>query len=160
MYTRKVSSSLGQITLASDGDALCGLWFDGQSYFPDTSSWIECNGCSSAKVFDAVERYLGDYFAGRVPEISFKLLLRGTPFQERVWTELLSISCGDTVTYGDIARKLSGGVSASRAIGTAVGRNPVSIIVPCHRVIGSSGQLTGYAGGLDRKIALLKIERE
>lgn len=148
-------SPLGGITLAGEGDALTGLWFDGQAHFGstlDTQSdkfWLP--------VFEDACRWLDSYFAGRIPDFVPKLDLRGTPFRHRVWQALLDIPYGETVSYGELARRLA--CPSARAVGSAVGRNPVSLIVPCHRVLGSGGALTGYAGGLERKRWLLQLEK-
>ena len=148
--------------LASDGEALTGLWFDGQKYFGSTLG-APASPPAKLPVFDEARRWLGIYFSGRIVETfhetSLPLLsLRGTPFQQRVWKEILTIPYGQTVTYGELARRL--GCRSAQAVGGAVGRNPISIIVPCHRVVGADGSLTGYAGGLDRKRALLELEQK
>ena len=109
-------------------------------------------------VFDATRQWLDAYFAGTIPQAMPPLMFRGTAFQQHVWAELLTVPYGQTVTYGDIARLI--GCRSAQAVGGAVGRNPISIIVPCHRVVGSDGSLTGYAGGLDRKRALLQLEQK
>ena len=146
-------SPLGQITLAGEGDALAGLWFEGQKHFastlgPDaTEGWLP--------VFDEVKRWLDIFFSGTEPGFTPRLDLRGTPFRQKVCKELLTIPYGKTVTYGELARRVG---SSPRAIGGAVGHNPVSLIVPCHRVIGADNRLTGYAGGLDLKARLLLLE--
>ena len=146
-------SPLGQITLAGEGDALAGLWFEGQKHFastlgPDaTEGWLP--------VCDEVNRWLDIFFSGTEPGFTPRLDLRGTPFRQKVWKELLTIPYGKTVTYGELARRVG---SSPRAIGGAVGHNPVSLIVPCHRVIGADNRLTGYAGGLDLKARLLLLE--
>ena len=148
------SSPLGGITLAGSGDSLTGLWFDGQAHFVATldghceEGWLP--------VFDDAFRWLDSYFGGYVPSHIPNLDLRGSSFQQAVWRALLDIPYGETVTYGDLARRLD---SSPRAVGGAVGRNPVSLIVPCHRVVGTDGRLTGYAGGLARKARLLELER-
>ena len=132
--------------------ALVGLWFEGQKHFgltPDTE------GETPALLM--ARRWVAAYFAGEaLPEMP-PVNPQGTAFQKRVWAALREIPYGQTVTYGDLAKRLS---SSPRAVGSAVGRNPISLILPCHRVVGAGGQLTGYAGGLDRKTALLEMERE
>ena len=161
---RHYASPLGGITLAAeaDTDALCGLWFDGQKYFGNTA------GARSASpvrlpVFEEACRWLDLYFSGRDPGFTPPLSLRTTPFRRAVWQELLAIPFGQTCSYAEIARRIaarSGRASMSaQAVGGAVGHNPVSLIIPCHRVVGSDGSLTGYAGGLDRKARLLRLER-
>ena len=155
-YTGHYLSPLGAITLASDGTALTGLWFDGQKYFARTLT----GACEerALPVFAQAAQWLDTYFDGRIPEGAPPLRLIGTEFQRRVWAFLLTIPYGQTASYGQIARAVAG-PGAARAVGSAIGRNPVSLIVPCHRAIGSGGRLTGYAGGLDRKAWLLHLER-
>lgn len=146
-------SPLGEITLGSRGEALCGLWFAGQKYF--------ARGLSPERevrdlpVFRETLRWLEAYFSGGVPDFLPPLAPEGTPFQRRVWKALLAVPYGETVTYGALAAQLD---TSPRAVGSAVGHNPISILIPCHRVVGSAGSLTGYAGGLDRKRALLALE--
>ena len=147
-------SPLGGITLAGSGDALTGLWFDAQAHFGSTLG----GACDELwlPVFDDAFRWLDSYFGGYVPEFTPRLDLRGTPFQEAVWRALLEIPYGETETYGALARRLG---SSPRAVGGAVGRNPVSLIVPCHRVVGAGGLLGGYAAGPARKARLLQLEQ-
>lgn len=154
VYTRLYASPLGEITLAATEDALTGLWFEGQAHFGATLDGPCAEG--RTPVLDDAFRWLDSYFGGYVPGFTPQLELRGTPFQRRVWETLLTIPYGETLTYGALARQLE---SSSRAVGGAVGRNPVSLIVPCHRVVGTGGRLVGYAGGLDRKARLLLLER-
>lgn len=159
-YVWHYDSLLGDITLASDGEALTGLWFDGQRHFASTlgGEYEE----KPLPVFEQATRWLDAYFAGRVPDLTPPLHLIGTPFQKAVWELLLTIPCGETRSYGELAAKLTGerGIPrvSARAVGAAVGRNPISLIIPCHRVLGADGRLTGYAGGLERKRALLTLE--
>lgn len=164
-YTAHYNSPLGGITLASDGQALTGLWLDGQKHFGSTLGMKAASPATGRTqeysptkipVFDKTRRWLDIYFSGREPDFKPALSLRGTPFQQRVWEMLLTIPYGQTVTYGGLARRLD--CHSAQAVGGAVGRNPISIIVPCHRVVGSDGSLTGYAAGLDRKRALLQLE--
>ena len=147
-YLNRYISPLGDITLASDGNALTGLWFGryGEGREKDLP------------VFDAAKRWLNIYFKGNAPDFMLPLNLRGSDFRKAVWKILLTIPFGKTMTYGEIAKKFSDRMSA-QAVGNAVGHNPVSIIVPCHRVIGANGKLTGYAGGPDKKIRLLELEK-
>lgn len=155
-YLNRYISPLGDITLSSDGEALTGLWFDGQKYFADTIS-----GDTSEKnlpVFDTAKRWLDLYFKGNAPDFIPPLNLRGSGFRKAVWDILLTIPFGQTMTYGQIAARFSSRMSA-QAVGGAVGHNPVAIIVPCHRVLGANGNLTGYAAGLDKKIKLLELEK-
>lgn len=157
----RYDSPLGGITLASDGEALTGLRFDGQKNYGES-------GCSARKqqalpVFSAAVRWLDLYFAGNIPGFTPPLDPAGTKFQKEVWEILLSIPYGTTVSYGEIAAvlaKRTGRTAMSaQAVGGAVGRNPVAIIIPCHRVIGADGSLTGYAAGLDKKEKLLLLEQ-
>lgn len=125
-----------------------------------TSSRLACGDCTSSGLLLAeAGRQLGEYFAGLRTEFDLSLELGGTPFQQLVWAELLRIPYGETATYGELAERI-GRPTAARAVGLANGRNPISIVVPCHRVIGSSGDLTGYGGGIDRKRQLLDWERQ
>jgi len=153
-------SPLGPVTLASDGEALTGLWFDGQKYFGSMISQPVKEGC--IPVFDETIQWLKIYFSGREPDFTPALCLHATPFRERVWQILLTIPFGQTMTYGEVAERVAyqqgGGAKSSQAVGSAVGHNPISLIIPCHRVVGAQGQLTGYAGGLGRKEWLLKME--
>ena len=149
-------SPLGPMILAATERGLAGLWFEGQRHLPDTSGWPQAQ--EHPVLVQAVTQ-LRDYFAGRRTRFDLPLDLQGgTPFQQSVWQALLAIPAGGTASYGDLSRRV-GRPSAVRAVGAAVGRNPVSIIVPCHRVLGRDGSLTGYAGGLERKSALLGLER-
>ena len=154
-YTYHYSSPLGGITLASDGEALTGLWFDGQKYFADTLDAEHCE--KPLPIFDETAKWLDLYFAGIVPDFTPKLSPRGTSFRRRVWDVLLTIPYGQTMTYGEIAKAL--GCRSSQAVGGAVGHNPISLIIPCHRVVGADGSLTGYAGGVDKKRRLLEMEQ-
>ena len=152
----RIASPLGTMLLARTAAGLAGVWFDRQKHHPGE---IAAPECGDDPLLLATARQLRDYFAGNVGAFDLPLDLQGTDFQRSVWRVLLEIAPGTTRSYGDVARAV-GLPSASRAVGAAVGRNPVSIIVPCHRVVGSSGALTGYAGGLDRKTSLLRIEAE
>ena len=161
-HTAHYDSPLGGIKLASDGKALTGLWFDGQKYFGSTlctaTSTLGRTQGYAPTVFDETRRWLDIYFSGNKPDFMPPIILCGTPFQQRVWEVLLTIPYGQMVTYGELARRL--GCRSAQGVGGAVGRNPISIIVPCHRVVGVDGSLTGYAGGLDRKRALLALEQK
>lgn len=150
----RIASPLGEILLARMERGLAGLWFAGQKDHPGTLAVPQDGG---DPLFADVERQLDEYWRGQRREFEVPLDLHGTPFQRTVWDALLRVPYGVTWTYRRIAEQL-GSLTATRAVGAAVGRNPVSIIVPCHRVIGSSGSLTGYAGGLERKIELLRLE--
>jgi len=141
--------------LAASDNQLVGIWFEGQAHLPDLSS---CAPDAGQPVLQQAKAQLLDYFAGQRQQFDLPLnLATGTTFQQAVWQALLSIPFGATCSYGQLANRI-GKPSAVRAVGAAVGRNPLTIIVPCHRVIGASGSLTGYAGGLDRKTALLQLE--
>jgi methylated-DNA-[protein]-cysteine S-methyltransferase len=150
----RIASPLGPLLLARTRDGLAGAWFENQKHHPAPIAAPERDDdallCRAARELEA-------YFDGDEAGFDVPLDLHGTPFQRAVWGELLKLERGATCSYGDIARRL-GRPTAGRAVGAAVGRNPVSIIVPCHRVVGSTGSLTGYAGGLERKTALLRIE--
>lgn len=160
-FTHHYSSPLGGITLASDGDALIGLWFDGQKYFADTLKPEHCE--KDLPVFDASVRWLDIYFSGKAPDFTPPLSMKTSTFRKAVWEILLTIPYGQTMTYGEIARRIAKqrGLThmSSQAVGGAVGHNPISLIIPCHRVVGSDGSLTGYAGGIDKKIKLLSMEK-
>jgi len=160
-YVHRYDSPLGGVTMASDGEALTGLWFDGQRYFADgLSAELEEK---ELPVFALADRWLNIYFSGREPDFTPPLRLSGTPFRRAVWEVLLAVPYGQTVTYAQVAeaaaKRLGRPRSSARAAGGAVGRNPVSLIVPCHRVVGCGGALTGYAGGTDRKRRLLALEQ-
>ena len=153
-------SPLGGMTAASDGDALTGLWFDGQRFFGRTLS--ELHEERELPIFRQTDEWLDSYFSGRAPEFTPKLKLEDTAFRKTVWEILLTIPYGQTATYGEIAGQAALILGLERvsaqAAGGAVGHNPISLIIPCHRVVGSGGSLTGYAGGLDRKRKLLMLE--
>ena len=154
-YIAHYSSPLGGMTLASDGTALTRLWFDGQKYFADTLKEAHTLN-PHLPVFDLTRQWLDIYFSGKEPTFTPPLLLQGSPFRKQVWQLLLEIPYGHTMAYGEIARKLQ--CKSAQAVGGAVGHNPISIIIPCHRVIGADGSLTGYAGGVEREASLLKLE--
>jgi methylated-DNA-[protein]-cysteine S-methyltransferase len=156
-------SPLGRIRLAADGAGnLVGLWFVGQRY--DNSRGYEfSSSCGAASdVFEPARRWLDDYFAGRNPSTAgLNLRPEGSEFRRRVWNILREIPYGRTTTYGRIARRIADATGAkpcAQAVGGAVGHNPISLIVPCHRVVGADGSLTGYGGGIERKVALLRLE--
>lgn len=159
-YTRSYESPLGRMLLASDGAALTGLWFVGQKYYA-----AALDGQHEEKalpVFEQTENWLDIYFGGREPDFTPPLAPAGSEFRREVWELLCSIPYGKTVTYAGLAAAIAERRSLShmsaQAVGGAVGHNPISIIIPCHRVVGSGGSLTGYAGGIDRKIRLLSLE--
>ncbi|MEG2006369.1 MAG: methylated-DNA--[protein]-cysteine S-methyltransferase [Raoultibacter sp.] len=160
VYTKEVASPVGTITLASDGQALVGLWIFGQKYFART---IEACEEASLPLFESVTRWLDAYFAGKNPAIDFPLAPVGiTPFRQGVWRILQRIPYGQVITYGEIAREMAQlrgrEKMSAQAVGGAVGHNPISIIIPCHRVVGAGGSLTGYAGGIGIKKQLLRLE--
>ena len=151
----RYDSPLGPMIVAATERGLAGLWFEGQRHLPDSGGWPHVPGHPVLR--EAVAQ-LSDYFAGRRSQFDLPLDLQGgTAFQQSVWQALLAIPSGRTTSYGDLSQRV-GRPSAVRAVGAAVGRNPVSIVVPCHRVLGRDGSLTGYAGGLERKSALLGLE--
>ncbi|MGW1214001.1 methylated-DNA--[protein]-cysteine S-methyltransferase [Streptomyces sp. NPDC002499] len=148
-----IPSPYGPLTLVADDGVLCGLYMTEHRHRPPEETF----GSRDDAVFGAAEEQLEAYFAGELKEFTLDLKLTGTPFQRSVWDQLALIPYGETRSYGDLAEAL-GNPGASRAVGLANGKNPISIIVPCHRVIGASGSLTGYGGGLDRKQRLLAFE--
>lgn len=158
-YWKWSASPLGRLLLASDGTALTGLWLEGQAHFAAALTGTPQES-PDLPVFLETEIWLRAYFSKMPLPPLPPLSPRGTPFRQAVWQQLLKIPCGTTVTYGELAGRLrKQGVSASpRAVGGAVGHNPVSILIPCHRVVGSGGRLTGYAGGIAAKRWLLRLE--
>ena len=148
-------SPLGPMIVAATERGIAGVWFEGQKHMPDHAPWPE--DAQHAHIRTAIAQ-LQEYFAGKRSAFDLPLdLAAGTPFQQAVWRALLAIPHGGTTNYGALSRGL-GAPTATRAVGAAIGRNPVSIVVPCHRVLGTGGALTGYAGGIERKSALLKLE--
>ena len=164
IYTTKIPSPAGKITLASDGIHLIGLWFDGQQYFAHTIK-EETKENPGLLIFTQTRDWLDRYFSGRQPAIR-ELSLRpdGSAFRREVWKLLCEIPYGEVTTYGAIARKIAADRGrekmSAQAVGGAIGHNPISIIIPCHRVIGSDGSLTGYGGGLELKQKLLTFEKQ
>lgn len=160
-YIDRYHSPLGDITLASNGEALTGLWFEGQKYFGDTLSSKQEE--KELPVFEESKRWLDIYFQGKTPDFTPPLLLETTPFRRAVGEIMLSIPYGQTMTYGEIAERIATqrGIPkmSAQAVGGAVGHNSISIIIPCHRVVGTNGSLIGYAGGIDKKIKLLRLEK-
>ena len=153
---------MGKITLASDESSLLGLWIEGQKYHGGTIQGAMTEN-NDLPLFDTTKRWLDRYFAGEKPEISeLPLAPIGGEFRQGVWSILCQIPYGEVITYGEIAKKMAVKMSrermSSQAIGGAVGHNPISIIIPCHRVVGSNGSLTGYAGGIQMKVKLLELE--
>ena len=161
LYYKKAASPLGEITLRSDGEALTGLWFADDKHYGAKD--IAGAALADLDVFTQAEEWLAEYFAGREPKVSVPLKLQGSEFQMQVWRLLQDIPYGRLVTYGDIAKKIAAqkGVvrMSAQAVGGAVGHNPLCIIVPCHRVVGANGSLTGYGGGMWRKVRLLELEK-
>lgn len=155
-YITWYDSPLGKVLLAADEVGLTGTWFAGQKYFARGLAPEALE--QETPILTQAAQWLDDYFGGNDPDAYPPLHLRGTPFQQAVWDELLSIPYGEMRTYGDLAARL--GVNSAQAVGSALGRNPVSIIVPCHRVVAADGSLTGYAGGLAKKMFLLELEAE
>ena len=150
----RLATPLGALTLAATAQGLAGAWFDGQAHHPGALA-VPLDG--QQRWLRATTEQLSAYFAGKLCEFSLPLHAAGTPWQQAVWRELRAIPAGGSTDYGAIARAL-GKPQAARAVGAAVGRNPLSVVVPCHRVLGRDGALTGYAGGLDRKRWLLRHE--
>lgn len=161
IYIYTYNSPLGGITVASNGEALTGLWFDGQKYFCDTLP--EQYKVKELPIFDEVKRWLDIYFGGKTPNFTPPLSMETTPFRKAVWEIMLTIPFGQTMTYGEISDRIAKqkGVTkmSAQAVGGAVGHNAISLIIPCHRVVGTNGSLTGYAGGVDKKLKLLTLEK-
>ncbi len=151
-----VDSPLGPLTLVADGDALVGVYMAGQAHRPADERFGDPAPAGDATLATAADE-LADYFAGRRVEFTVPVRPAGTEFQRAVWDEIAAIPYGETATYTQLAAAL-GRPTATRAVGAAVGRNPLTVVVPCHRVLGAGGSLTGYAGGLDRKRRLLALE--
>lgn len=163
LYINHYQSPLGAMTMSSNGEALTGLWFDCSQ---QNSSFLQGMKREKANyhstIFDEAEEWLNIYFTGRPPDFMPNISLDGTEFQKAVWDILLSIPYGGIITYGEIADKIAKARGIKRmsaqAVGGAVSHNPISLIVPCHRVVGRNGKLTGYAGGIDNKLRLLRLE--
>ena len=161
-YTTTCPSPIGTVTLASDGHNLVGLWLEGQKYYGGTIA-DKMTRQDDIPVFDSVKKWMDRYFAGEKPLISeLPLAPIGSEFRQDVWDILCQIPYGEVITYGDISKKIAEKRNrlrmSSQAVGGAVGHNPISVIIPCHRVVGSNGSLTGYAGGISIKIKLLELE--
>ena len=154
VYMRAVTQ-LGDVLLAARGMHLVGVWFDLQQHLPNVSTWAQV---SDHPVLAQAHQQLQQYFSGQRQQFELPLaFFCGTPFQQQVWSALQAIPYGHTVSYGELAQRVSR-PSAVRAVGAAIGRNPLSLVIPCHRVVGANGALTGYAGGIARKQALLTLE--
>ena len=152
---QRIASPLGSLLLAAAGDALAGVWFDGQRYHPVVGD--DWRRDAAHPVLRAARVQLAEYFAQRRTRFELPLAATGTPFQRAVWQAIAAVPFGATIAYRDLAAR-AGAPGSVRAAGTATGRNPWSIVVPCHRIVGAQGALTGYAGGLSRKAALLALE--
>lgn len=161
MFESRLHSPLGEVRLRSDGESLTGLWFVGQVNDAREISDLEIK--NDLPIFGQVESWLESYFSGKQTSITIPLQPKGTSFQQRVWQILQEIPYGKTMTYGEIAQRIAQekGVEtfSAQAVGQAVEKNPISILIPCHRVLGKNGALTGYAGGVHRKEQLLQLER-
>ena len=160
-YTSHYRSPIGNILLAADEVGLTGLWFEGQKYF---ALYLDKeHEEKEIPIFEKAKEWLDIYFAGKEPDFTVPLHFTGTDFQNEVWEILCAIPYGRTMTYGEIAKQIAAKKGLPRmsaqAVGGAVGRNGISVIVPCHRVVGANGSLTGYAGGIDKKIKLLQLEK-
>jgi len=143
----------GRMLLVANDEGLCGVYFDGQKYFPGIDGQLD----AQHPVLRQAKRELAEYFGGGRKRFETVLAPEGTPFQRTVWKAISTVAFGETITYGELARR-AGSNGSARAAGAATGRNPIGIIVPCHRIVGSDGSLTGYAGGIERKRALLALE--
>lgn len=162
VYKTYYNSPIGNITLASDGENLIGLWIEGQKYFQGSIK-EELVLKDDLEIFRKTKHWLDRYFNKEKPNISeLSILPMGTEFNKRVWKILCNIPYGETITYGEISQKIAKEMNlesmSAQAVGNAVGHNPISIIIPCHRVVGKGGNLTGYAGGIDKKVKLLELE--
>lgn len=161
-YALPYASPVGELTVVSDGEQIVGLWIEGQKYFRATLREPPAEG-ADLPVLRAARRWLDGYFAGERPDASaLPLAPAGSGFRQRVWSVLREIPYGEVTTYGAIAKRLAAELGrptmSAQAVGGAVGHNPISILIPCHRVVGSDGSLTGYAGGVDKKVRLLELE--
>ena len=160
-YIHSYCSPMGDILLAADDAGLTGLWFEGQKYFARTLD--KEHEKREIPLYEKTKQWLDIYFSGKEPDFTVPLHVTGTAFQKQVWEILRSIPYGQTMTYGEIARKMAAQRGEMRmsaqAVGGAVSHNEVSILIPCHRVVGTNGSLTGYAGGIDKKIQLLRLEK-
>ncbi|MFA5629361.1 MAG: methylated-DNA--[protein]-cysteine S-methyltransferase [Dehalococcoidales bacterium] len=161
IYTCEIETPLGTATASATENGLTGLWFNKQKYYPQSANiW---SNKPELPIFKDLTAWLSDYFKGANPSLTFQLAPKGTSFQEAVWKILLEIPYGELTTYSAIAKQIAKernlASMSAQAVGGAVGHNPISIIIPCHRVIGSDRTLTGYAGGLDKKVFLLRLEK-
>lgn len=161
MFKSYYNSNLGKIIIVADNRYIYGLYFDNQKYLPENLEKLEIN--NNSPIIKQVKLWLEEYFNGKKPNLeNLPIKLIGSEFKMLVWSVLKTIPYGKTITYGEIAKTLARKTNkekiSARAVGNAVGHNSLSIIIPCHRVIGANGKITGYAGGIDKKIALLKLE--
>lgn len=160
-YKHEYPSPLGEITLASDGEYIIGLWFNGQRHFGNTLP--RQTERKALPIFREAERWLDTYFSGKDPDFLPPLRYDSTPFRKAVCDIMLTVPYGKTMTYGEIASEIARrkGIEkmSAQAVGGAVGHNPISLMIPCHRVVGTSGSLTGYGGGIERKVKLLELEK-
>lgn len=162
-YKTNFESPVGKLTIASDETSIIGVWMEGQKYFGNTLP-ENAVSCDEHPVLVTCRRWLERYFAGEKPDVSeLSLAPIGSEFRQNVWKLLCEIPYGEVTTYGELGRKLAGKLGkksmSAQAVGGAVGHNPISIVIPCHRVVGADGSLTGYAGGIDKKIRLLETEQ-
>jgi methylated-DNA-[protein]-cysteine S-methyltransferase len=154
-----IDSPIGPLTLVSDGEALTAVYMETHRHAPDPEAWgARSDTADAPPVLQEAARQLTAYFAGELTEFDLPLAAAGTAFQQRVWAALATIPYGRTWSYAELAQEI-GAPGAARAVGLANGRNPISIVVPCHRVVGADGSLTGYGGGVERKQALLALEQ-
>lgn len=166
MIYSRIASKWGQLIACIDSeDCLVGLWFENQKYFPQIPKeavWLNCHDPNTTGTLRALQEQLTAYESGSLRHFSLKLAPQGTAFRKLIWDLLLEVPFGETLTYGELGRlaaiRLDRESMSAQAVGGAVGHNPISIVIPCHRIIGASGSLTGYAGGLDKKSALLSHE--
>lgn len=164
IYVCEFESPMGPVMAASDGESITGLWLEGQKYYAATMDQEKCKKLEEKElpVFGQLGNWLDIYFGGKNPDFMPPLAPRGSGFREDVWEILSRIPYGQVTTYGKIAKQLEIKYQkrqSAQAVGGAVGHNPISILIPCHRVVGTNGSLTGYAGGIDKKIQLLKLEK-
>ena len=164
IYTTNYNTPIGKVLIASDGEYITGLWFEGQKYFAKNLTGKTTSPNDKLEIFNVTKNWLDRYFNCNNPDVKeLKIKLEGTQFQKDVWKILCKIPYGATTSYQKIAqtiaKKYNKATMSAQAVGNAVGHNPILIIVPCHRVIASDGKLTGYAGGIDKKAKLLKIEK-
>lgn len=160
-YIHRLSSPIGSLTLASDGEAITGLWMEGQKYYGHTLD--KSHRERHIPIFDRAVAWLEAYFGGEAPACTIPMAPRGSPFRQSVWKRLSAIPYGTVTTYGAIAKTMAAELGltsmSAQAVGGAVGHNQISILIPCHRVVGADGSLTGFAGGVEKKKWLLTLEK-